>query len=218
TYTVDGTSVESDATTSGFYCKKAIDPDLKLNDVPYAGTDWMEIRYAEVVLNLAESACGIGKLNEAYDGLVAIRKRAGIEAGANNLYGLKPNMTRDEMFKAILHERQIEFAFEGKRYWDLRRLKLFEPLLNGTKRTGVTIKLNTSAISADDFAAQRDTMNLDYAYENYFEIESKVLDTKFEINWQPNYYFFALPQQALDNDSKLKQTKGWPGGTFDPLK
>ncbi len=218
TYFVGNTSIESKATSTGFYCRKAIDPNLKPDEVQYAGTDWMEIRFAEVVLNLAESACGINKLDEAYDGLIQIRKRAGIEAGSDGLYGLKPNMTREEMFKAILHERQIEFAFEGKRYWDLRRWKLFEPLLNGTRRTGVIVTLNTDAISANDFAAQRDTMNLDEAYQKYFTVESKTMDTQYEINWQSNYYYFAIPQQAIDNDPLLKQTKGWPGGTFDPLQ
>lgn len=218
TYYVDNTSVETKATNTGFYCRKAIDPDLKPDEVQYAGTDWMEIRFAEVVLNLAESACGIGKMDEAYDGLIKIRKRAGIEPGADGLYGLKPGMKRDEMFKAILHERQIEFAFEGKRYWDLRRWKLFESQLNGTRRTGVTITLNTSAISANNFLAQRDNMDLDVAYKQYFKVEPKIMDTRYSINWQPEYYYFAIPQNAIDNDPKLEQTKGWAGGTFDPLQ
>jgi hypothetical protein len=44
---------------------------------------------------------GVGKLDEAYTQLINIRKRAGIEAGSDNLYGLKANMSRTEMFKAI---------------------------------------------------------------------------------------------------------------------
>jgi hypothetical protein len=219
TYFTDGKSVETpSATSTGFYCRKAIDPNLGVSDVQYAGTDWMEIRYAEVVLNLAESACGINKLDEAYQGLEAIRKRAGIPAGADGLYGLKAGMNRADMFKAILYERQLEFAFEGKRFWDLRRWKLFESTLNDSTRMGVTINLNTSAISASDFAAQRDQMDLDDAYTKYFQLVPKVLDTKYKINWQPNYYFFAIPQQAIDNNPNLEQTKGWNSGTFDPLQ
>jgi hypothetical protein len=218
TYYVGNTPVETKATSTGFYCRKAIDPNLAVGDVQYAGTDWMEIRFAEVVLNLAESACGINKLGEAYQGLEAIRKRAGIPAGADGLYGLQAGMSRSEMFKAILYERRIEFAFEGKRYWDMRRWKLFEGTLNDSVRTGITIDLDTAAISPSDFAAARDTMNLDEAYSKYFTIQSKVLDTKYKIDWQPNYYFFAIPQQSIDNNTKLLQTKGWPGGTFDPLQ
>jgi hypothetical protein len=218
TYMVDNKTVEQKATATGFYCRKAIDPNLATGAVANSGTDWIEMRYAEVMLNFAESACGINKLDEAYKQLTEIRKRAGIDAGANGLYGLKADMTRAEMFEAILHERQIELAFEGKRFWDLRRWKLFESKLNGKRRNGVTINLKTSAISAAAFAAQRDGMSLDSAYKNYLEIVPKQLDTKYAIKWLPEYYFFAIPSTALTNNPRLEQNIGWPSGTFDPLK
>lgn len=218
TYMVDNKTVEQKATATGFYCRKAIDPNLATGAVANSGTDWIEMRYAEVMLNFAESACGINKLDEAYKQLTEIRKRAGIDAGANGLYGLKADMTRAEMFEAILHERQIELAFEGKRFWDLRRWKLFESKLNGKRRNGVTINLKTSAISAAAFAAQRDGMNLDSVYKNYLEIVPKQLDTKYAIKWLPEYYFFAIPSTALTNNPRLEQNIGWPSGTFDPLK
>jgi len=218
TYMVDNKTVEQKATVSGFYVRKAIDPNLATGAVANSGTDWIEMRYAEVMLNFAESACGINKLDEAYKQLTDIRKRAGIDAGADGLYGLKANMTRSEMFEAILLERQIELAFEGKRFWDLRRWKLFESKLNGKRRNGVTINLKTAAISAAAFAAQRDGMNLDSAYKNYFEIVPKQLDTKYTIKWMPEYYFFAIPSVSLANNPRLEQNLGWPSGTFDPLK
>ncbi|MCE7041373.1 RagB/SusD family nutrient uptake outer membrane protein [Dyadobacter sp. CY312] len=218
TYMVDNKTVEQKATTTGFYVRKAIDPNLASGAVANSGTDWIEMRYAEVMLNFAEAACGINKLDEAYNQLSEIRQRAGIEAGADGLYGLKANMTRAEMFEAILHERQIELAFEGKRFWDLRRWKLFESVLNDKRRTGVTINLKTSAISAADFASKRDGMSLDSAYRNYFEIVPKSLDTKYAIKWLPEYYFFAIPSTALANNPRLEQNLGWPSGTFDPLK
>lgn len=221
TYYVGSKSVESQKPTStGFYCRKAIDPNVSSSNVQYSGTDWMEIRFAEVVLNLAESACGINKLDEAYSGLVAIRKRAGIEAGSDNLYGLTTGMNRAAMFTTILNERLYEFAFEGKRFWDLRRWKLFESTLNGTRRTGITITLKSSGVPSD-FAANRDTYatnNLDDVYTKYFTIASKTLDTKYAINWQSTYYFFPIPQAAIDNDPNLLQNVGWNNGTFDPTK
>ncbi|GAB4024502.1 RagB/SusD family nutrient uptake outer membrane protein [Spirosoma gilvum] len=216
TYYVGGKTVEAKATNTGFYTRKAINPSVAAGDVQYSGTDWIEIRFAEVLLNLAESATGINKLDEAYTQLIAIRKRAGIEAGADNLYGLKANMTRAEMFDAILYERQIEFAFEGKRFWDLRRWKLIEKTLNGKRRTGVTINLKTTGVPAD-FATTRDNLKLDDVYTNYFTLAFKQLDTKYDIAWKPEYYFFAIPQSAIDNNPKLIQNNTW-GGAFDPLK
>ncbi len=216
-----GPSGQKVAAPTGFFCRKAIEPTVAAGNVQYSGTDWMEIRYAEVLLNLAEAATGINKVDEAYTELEAIRKRAGIDAGSDGLYGLKANMTRSEMFQAILNERLIEFAFEGKRYWDLRRWKLFESTLNGKKRTGITVTFKTSATypNAASFAAQRDNIPLDDAYLNNFTIASKVLDTYFPngISWKPEYYFFPIPQSAINNNPQIIQNVGW-GGTFDPLQ
>ncbi|MBF9141087.1 RagB/SusD family nutrient uptake outer membrane protein [Hymenobacter properus] len=219
TYLRGSTSVESgSATNTGFYCRKAINPSASPSEVQYLGTDWIEIRYAEVLLNLAESACGVNRLTEAYTELKAIRQRAGIEPGSDGNYGLKANMTRAEMFDAILYERQLELAFEGKRFWDLRRWRKMETL-NGLKRTGRTITLNASAPS--DFATTRDNLNLDQVYTNYFTIAPKALEaapiSTTGIKWDAKYYFFPIPQAAIDNNPQVQQNKDW-GGSFDPMQ
>ena len=41
-------------------------------------------------------------------------------------YGLGSISGRYELIKAVLTERQIELAYEGKRPWDLKRWLLFE--------------------------------------------------------------------------------------------
>jgi hypothetical protein len=244
-------TTEVKASNTGFYCRKAIITGNPINGDPkYVGTDWMEIRYAEVLLNLAEAAVGINKTgqgDEGYAGLIAVRKRAGIELGGG-LYGLTPGMSRDQLFDAILYERQIEFAFEGKRFWDLRRWKKFESVLNGKRRSKMYIRLKDGAgIPTESNVDQtqnefnnpaspkfRDVTPLDVAYTNYFEIgvnnnptasEAKVtvdkvnvvLDTKYSINWKPTYYFFGIPTQAITNNPNLMQNNIW-GGDFDPLQ
>lgn len=215
-------STEQSASNTGFYLRKAVDPSLAQSNVPFCGTDWMEIRYAEVLLNLAESACGINHLGqdqEAYQGIIATRKRAGIDAGSDGLYGLDAGMSRSQMFSAILWERQIEFAFEGKRFWDLRRWKLIEATLNGKRRTGIklTLKTGTGIPTAAQLKSTRDGLSLDDMYKNYFTFESTIKDTKYTINWQPSYYFFAILPAAIQNNPSLQQNNTW-GGTFDPLK
>ncbi|MDF2190439.1 RagB/SusD family nutrient uptake outer membrane protein [Paraflavitalea sp. CAU 1676] len=227
TYYAANKTVENKATNTGFYTRKAINPTVDISNVQYSGTDWMEIRYAEVLLNLAECAAGIGRVaadQEAYTGLVAVRKRAGLQAGGGSLYGLKSGMSRAELFDAILFERRIEFAFEGKRFWDLRRWKKIESVLNGTRRQKVTINLKTGAgiPSAADFANPaspnyRDKVDLDVAYTNYFELVFGNLDTKYAINWKPEYYFFGIPPATMTNNPNIVQSNTWGGG-FDPLK
>lgn len=215
-------TTESTASSTGLYLRKAIDPALTVANITNAGTDWIEIRYAEVLLNQAEAAAEIGRLattQEAYANIVAIRKRAGIEAGSDNLYGLQAGMSHDQMITAIMKERQIEFAFEGKRYWDLRRRKLLESTLNGKRRLGVVITLNNNNSYTDYIATSRDASaaaSLDNLYSTSFKVTTKTLDT-YNIAYQPADYFFGIPTLALQNNANLQQTNTW-GGPFDPLQ
>ncbi|MGI4867797.1 MAG: RagB/SusD family nutrient uptake outer membrane protein [Janthinobacterium lividum] len=220
--TAPGKSVESKASNTGFYTRKAINSTAGISDAQYVGTDWIELRYAEVLMNLAESACGTNNLSVAMDQLKAIRKRAGIEAGTDGNYGLQAGMSRSQMFDAILYEREIEFAFEGKRFWDLRRWKKVESTLNGKRRRKLIVTLKSTAMGVPpDFATTRDNLNLDNVYTNYFTLDytssTAILDTKQAINWMDKYYFFAIPQPALDNNTSLIQNNTW-GGSFDPLQ
>jgi len=45
-----------------------------------------------------------------------------------------------------------------------------------------------------------------------------VLDQKYEINFQNNYYFYAIPNKHLETNSKLEQTLDWDNGTFNPYE
>lgn len=218
--TITYTTTEPNASSTGFYLRKAISPTATRETLPFSGTDWIEIRYAEVLLNLAESACGINRTaqnQEGYQSLIALRKRAGIEAGADSMYGLQSGLGRSALFDAILYERKIELAFEGKRFWDLRRWKKFETVLNGKKRTGLRMKLKigTGIPTSAQLESTRNALNLDDIYTNYMEFEVQVKDGT-DINWRPEYYFFAIPDGALNNNTNIKQNNTW-GGPFNPL-
>ena len=91
---------------------------------------WVMYRYAEILLNYAEALNEYEEKpsDEVYKVLRALRKRAGIEAGKDNKYGLEDNMSRDEMRLVIQNERRIEMAFEEQRYWDIRRWRLAEKI------------------------------------------------------------------------------------------
>lgn len=120
----------------GMYVRKRSD-DLDVNPSPryiysqetgfeQSSNCYMEIRYAEVLLNLAEAACQSNHLDVAVAQLQKIRARVGYTA--DNNYGLQANISSDAAacMAAILYERQIEFAFEGKRFEDMRRWMLFD--------------------------------------------------------------------------------------------
>ena len=61
-----------------------------------------------------------------YSALKLIRKRAGIEEGPDGMYGLKPHMSKEQMREAIQLERRLELAFEGFRFFDVRRWMIAE--------------------------------------------------------------------------------------------
>lgn len=213
---------QNNPTITGYYMRKAIDTTQSSIDAYHSSTDWIELRYAEVLLNLAEAANEVGNTSEAYPLLTAIRARAGIDAGVDNLYGLKAGMNQNEMRQAIRLERQIELAYEGKRFWDLRRWRAFESTLNGTRRHGETITLKVSTSDWNNLVSSMSPQQLydllQNNYTTYFDQSIKLLDTQFDINWKPEYYFFAIPTGTLELNSNLEQTKGWTNGTFDPLQ
>ena len=117
-------SDDLDVNTSPLY--QYVGSDTKGAAPFYSAAPLIEMRYAEVLLNLAEVACGAGHLDEAVGYLRQIRERAGYSAETN--YGLQDNLAADEAtcMSAILYERQIEFAYEGKRFDDMRRWMLFD--------------------------------------------------------------------------------------------
>lgn len=151
------------ANASGIYLCKANNPNATntLNGFSNSPTNFMEIRFAEIILNLAESAIGTNtRLNEGFEYIKSIRERAGILAGTDGSYGLGIGLNRDQLFGAVLNERKVEFAYESKRFWDLRRWMLFEvgsptaarlgiTPLNGTRRTGLLITVKTSSAGGD---------------------------------------------------------------------
>jgi hypothetical protein len=95
---------------TGFGVLKYLDESKdNLGNRATSGTDWIVFRYGEILLNYAEAAFELGKTNDALDAVNTIRSRAGIATLGS--------VDRDK----IRHERKIELAFEGHRYWDVRR-------------------------------------------------------------------------------------------------
>lgn len=81
-------------------------------DYPDSDQDWQIFRYAEILLNYAEAAFELGNTDGALTAINQIRNRAGI--------AVLTSISRDK----IRHERRVELAWEGHRYWDLRRWRI----------------------------------------------------------------------------------------------
>lgn len=118
---VGSTATQNDA-ISGMYVRKGSDLSLSQDLVSTYDHDYPFMRLAEVMFIYAEAANETDHQDVAVDMLKQIRKRAGIEAGENGLYGLKV-ANREEIRQAILDERNVELCFEGHRFMDLRRTR-----------------------------------------------------------------------------------------------
>lgn len=108
----DGGADAGDASKTGFYQKKFFDETLTDMDMGKSETPWPVFRLGEIYLNFAEAAFELNKPSEALEAVNKIRERAGIV--------LLGNIDMDK----IRHERRVELAFEGHRFWDMKRWRI----------------------------------------------------------------------------------------------
>ena len=104
-------------TTTGYFLRKLMDESLIDVRTIRSTQTWVEIRYAEVLLNKAEAAYRLNIISEAQSAMNAVRARAGV-----NLPGKTSSGT--EWFNDYRNERKVELAYEGHLFWDMRRWKL----------------------------------------------------------------------------------------------
>jgi tetratricopeptide (TPR) repeat protein len=109
-YNADSVFIALPSNTNQTYTKKYIVPVLAAND---SRANWKVIRYADVLLMLAEALNENGKTDEALPYLNEVRTRAGLAEYS----GLNQAQARD----AIYLERRLELSFEGVRWFDLVR-------------------------------------------------------------------------------------------------
>lgn len=123
-----------EATITGLYLRKYLNPDMRLEDIGEGKSDqpFILMRYADVLLAAAESAVelsiagqaspvpGDNMLAVATEAINEIRKRAGAKPLSGNLSG--NNESRDIVRK----ERRKELAFEHKSKWDIRRWRVID--------------------------------------------------------------------------------------------
>ncbi len=112
-------------TRSGFLMRKYLDENFHPKAIWASCTnDWIELRYAEILLNYMEAVVesGQGDPAKAEQYLNDLRHRAG---HTTNIPLSLEN---------VMRERRIELAFENKRYWDLIRRREYHTKFNNRNR------------------------------------------------------------------------------------
>jgi starch-binding outer membrane protein, SusD/RagB family len=87
------------------------------------------MRYDNVLLMLAEALTMDNKVTDAYPYVNQIRERA-------HLVDLPTGYSADQMMAEIRHQREIEFARENERFYDLKRWGLLQPVIAASDKIG----------------------------------------------------------------------------------
>ena len=175
----------TNATTTGYYLRKYVDNSISFeagSTTAATHHNWILFRYAEVLLNYAEAMIHVnGNCDykdatytmSAREALNAVRKRAGIPEVAA--------CSQDEFLMRVKHERRVEMAFEGQRFWDLRRWKNLDETKN--------------------IYAVRITH-----HDGVLSYEKTLLSERSVSN---KLYFYPIANVELFKNKKLVQNSGW---------
>jgi hypothetical protein len=115
-------------TSTEIYFKKYGEYYLSVDQDWDAPINYRVIRYADVLLMLAEALNGQGQTAAAYPHINRVRARAGLAA-------LPAGLTQAQMRDRILHERLLEFGLEGQRWNDLKRYNLLSSVVKADAGT-----------------------------------------------------------------------------------
>ncbi|MEI2275149.1 RagB/SusD family nutrient uptake outer membrane protein [Sphingobacterium sp. ML3W] len=110
-----------DPQVNDWFVTKFRDNSVKAGSAGWGGNDWILIRYADVMLLLAETKYHLGKEAEAIALLDQVRERAGLSSYAASMLNNDYRTKYPTLKEAILHERRVELAFENQRWFDLIR-------------------------------------------------------------------------------------------------
>lgn len=117
---------------TGYGLKKFVTRDKTQYPIGYntrSDQDWVHFRYAEILLTIAEAENEVnGPTQKAYNAINTIRARKGV-----NMPPLPIGLSKAQMREKIRHERRIELAFEGHRYFDLKRWRIIGEVMNNFK-------------------------------------------------------------------------------------
>ncbi len=168
-------------TVTGYYLRKLVDETY---DVTTSGSSqpFTFLRYAEVLLNKAEACVKSDTKDESTANTIVAKIRARVGLPYTNKYGT-------ELWNAICQERKVELAYEGQRYWDLRRWEVaadnYPTGLSAYQQHGLKIVPNGDGT---------------FTY-TYVSVDEK--DRTFE----GKLYRFPLPKSELDNNPALNHTQ-----------
>jgi hypothetical protein len=122
--TGDEVEVDFFRTKTGFSMDKYINEEDMI-DPGNGGVNFILIRYADVLLMYVEAKIEAGQIdNSVYEAINKVRGRVNMPSVQSELGGT-------ELLEIVRQERMVELALEGLRFFDLRRWRTAEEVMNG---------------------------------------------------------------------------------------
>ncbi len=168
------------ATTTGYYVKKFCDESIVVPRGSNQGnTPFPHFRYNEILLNMAEIKFYLG--DEAgcrqYINMIRSRPSVSMPPVANTVTGAA-------LLEKLRHERKVELFFDGHRFFDIRRWKIAEQVMDEdgrkvdvTKNPNGTITLSYKTFQPRDF--------------------------------QEKMYYMPIPVEEMNKNPNLEQNPGY---------
>lgn len=173
---------------SGFTIRKYLDPAKATTDLANNRSDqaWIELRYAEVLLNRAEAAIelftagqGANYQTQALADVNAIRDRAGATLATTATLNIA----------TVRKERRKELAFENKTWFDLRRWRVADVEMNNRywRILNQFYVKDAGKYIYDDRQDERNTL---YTFD-------------------PRWYYEAIPAAVISKSPNIVQNPGY---------
>lgn len=175
------------ATPTGYYVKKYVDGATDISASTSSGGkrhSWITFRLGEFLLNYAEATFkyfGSADIKDAELTMTAreavnkVRKRTGVD-----MPDFPEGMSSSDFWSRYKNERMVELAFEGHRFWDVRRWK-----------EGGFTSIGRMLI----------TKNSDDSFTYTRSIKALV--------WDDKMYFYPIPDSEIRKNPNLRQNPGW---------
>lgn len=176
------------ATSTGYYLRKYVNNSITFDTGETTTSkqhNWILFRYAEILLNYAEAminAYGDPDYKGNYtlsarEAVNQVRARSDVRMPA-----YPAGMSKEAFLKRLKNERRVEFAFEGQRFWDLRRWKMLGEMKNIYK---------VRVVKEED-----GTVRYTKELHSIYQIMDKM-------------YFYPISNAELFKNHNLTQNSGW---------
>ena len=216
------------STMTGILLRKFLNLSMPLESTKLfeSTQSWVEMRYAEILLNRAEAAIelaqngdatynGTDMLHDAYECINAVRERAGARlltgTGELSTDAAYTNWTKpgpkgqgawveapNRALQILRVERYKELANEAKIYWDLMRWFTFDTQFNNTNKRGLYSFMFANGATIDENGIPDGKYIYDAKQgEHYCEPHS----------FDRNRYYEGIPNGELQNNPLLQKNR-----------